>query len=377
VVDEQRRRGKPLIQPGLTFDKFGQHRPRQRNDGSSLDILQDRYEEKLTEEELERLKRHRQDEQILRTATDRVQQEVMQEIDDMIDPSAVEFGIDDQTGTNDSRWDGHTLSQSCSDERDLDKTIPWDPTTDIVTTEVPEEITFRPPFEELQTSILHYVDIPYGEYSGPNYSHDIIMTEGCLFETNEAMGHCISADIHMGAGIAYDFKCEFGGVQELFMQRILPGDIAILERDVDVGDGEIQTRFIYNLITKTNYWGKPTMATLTNSLIAMKNHAVFHRVPMICLPRIGAGLDGLPWRDVYYAIAKTFEYTGIKIRIFLLPRMPTCYNEMSINSLNKQERTFETDGLWFWIDNPTLMRDIDSGAEEYADTRIRLRFAHG
>jgi O-acetyl-ADP-ribose deacetylase (regulator of RNase III) len=182
-----------------------------------------------------------------------------------------------------------------------------------------QEKTASSDVKRLPEDELQYVDIPRRDVRGPNYCPNIVMTEGCLFESVEALGHAISADIRMGAGIAYDFKCEFGGVQELFMQRILPGGVAILKREVDV-DGTTNTRFIYNLVTKTNYYGKPTLETLGACLRAMKDHAVKNGVKKICLPRIGAGLDKLWWNDVYAILAQTFGGTDILIRIFMLPR---------------------------------------------------------
>jgi O-acetyl-ADP-ribose deacetylase (regulator of RNase III) len=164
---------------------------------------------------------------------------------------------------------------------------------------------------------IRYIDMEV--VRGPNYSPNIKMISGDVFESVEALGHCISADVQMGAGIAYDFKCEFGGVQELFMQRILPGGVAVLERKVEK-EGLEQVRYIYNLVTKTRYSDKPTLETLRASLEAMKRHALKWDVPEICLPKIGTGLDMLWWNEVYQAIHETFVGTNILIKIFVLPR---------------------------------------------------------
>jgi O-acetyl-ADP-ribose deacetylase (regulator of RNase III) len=201
---------------------------------------------------------------------------------------------------------------------------------------------------------VRYVDLPEDEIRGPNYCENIIIAEGDLFESTEALGHAISADIRMGAGIAYDFKQEFGGMQELFMQKILPGGVAILERDVEI-DGVWDKRFIYNLVTKTRYHDKPQLYVLSACLYEMRQHAREHGVKMICLPRIGAGLDQLKWADVYAAIAEVFGDTEIRIRIFLLPRKTV----RKLEKIHIQEALWD-EGLWHCEGEPQVLLQFAS-----------------
>ena len=81
----------------------------------------------------------------------------------------------------------------------------------------------------------------------------------------------------------------------------------------------IQTgnKYIYNLITKKNYQGKPT-----KSLMTMHMHAVGKGVPGICMPMIGSGLDHLNFCHIFKIICEIlvipryrFEYiTSIWLR---------------------------------------------------------------
>ena len=52
-------------------------------------------------------------------------------------------------------------------------------------------------------------------------------------------------------------------------------------------------RYIYNLVTKERYRGKPNLPTLSKTLEAMKIHASTNGVSTIAIPKLGCGLDQL------------------------------------------------------------------------------------
>ena len=87
------------------------------------------------------------------------------------------------------------------------------------------------------------------------------------------------------------------------------GDVALLQRG---------HRFIYYLITKEKYSGKPTYDTLKSSLIAMKRHMLENDVEKISMPRIGCGLDLLEWSKVEMMLRDIFQDTDIVITIYTL-----------------------------------------------------------
>ena len=135
--------------------------------------------------------------------------------------------------------------------------------------------------------------------------------KGDLFscEKDTSLAHCISADVHMGKGIAVTFKKMFGGVEDLRSQGGKPGDVSTLQRD---------QRFIYYLVTKARYFQKPTYDTLRNSLIAMKQHCVQHDVKKLAMPRIGCGLDRLDWNKVRDMLKEIFNDTHIELIVYTL-----------------------------------------------------------
>lgn len=131
-----------------------------------------------------------------------------------------------------------------------------------------------------------------------------------------ALAHCISADFALGAGIAKEFDKRFNCRKRLF--------------DLDVGGvdnwdaGEhgrciairtIEPPIVFNLITKRNYWDKPTLETIKNSLNEMKIYCEILDTKKIAMPRIGCGLDRQRWSDVKALIEETFKDTDIEILV--------------------------------------------------------------
>jgi hypothetical protein len=72
---------------------------------------------------------------------------------------------------------------------------------------------------------------------------------------------------------------------------------------------------VFNLITKRNYWNKPTYDTLINSLLYMKILVINNHIKKIAMPIIGCGLDKLQWNKVSQIIQATFEDLDIEILV--------------------------------------------------------------
>ena len=136
-----------------------------------------------------------------------------------------------------------------------------------------------------------------------------------------ALVHCISADFKLGAGIAKKFDRLFNARQKLFnvfptswmprwdkTQERFRGGSIILFSDCT----------FFNLITKRNYWDKPTLTTIENALIWMKEQCEDHCITKLAMPRIGCGLDKQKWENVRPLIEKVFADTDIEILICYL-----------------------------------------------------------
>ncbi|XP_045197035.2 ADP-ribose glycohydrolase OARD1-like [Mercenaria mercenaria] len=137
----------------------------------------------------------------------------------------------------------------------------------------------------------------------------VIHKKGDLFSCDacESLAHCVSKDLRMGKGIATLFKQKFQGLSDLKAQAKDVGDVAVLKRD---------GRFIYYLITKPQYFNKPTYKTLEQSLQAMKAHCVENDVKAVSMPRIGCGLDKLVWPKVEEILKKLFQDSDIVITVY-------------------------------------------------------------
>lgn len=124
-----------------------------------------------------------------------------------------------------------------------------------------------------------------------------------------ALCHCVSRDFEMGKGIAKIFKEKYGRKDELLAQEKRVGQCAYLM------DGKTT---VYYLVTKEYYYGKPTTDTLRSSLLDMKSDALKKKISVICMPRIGCGLDRLSWEDVKKLLIEIFENSEISVYVYVL-----------------------------------------------------------
>jgi len=125
--------------------------------------------------------------------------------------------------------------------------------------------------------------------------------KGNLFDSSTCLAHCVSRDFAMSAGIAVIFSNLFGGKEELKNQNVNIGEVAWLYRD---------SRYIYYLVTKENYWWKPTYDSLRNSIRNLFILSKKHNVKSLSIPKLGCGLDGLQWAKVKQIIIE--EWPPIK-----------------------------------------------------------------
>lgn len=141
-----------------------------------------------------------------------------------------------------------------------------------------------------------------------------------LFTVSEAyvLVHCISADFALGAGIAKDFEKNFNCREELFENyEECFGEHGDFTKQWDAGfQGfaipTFNNRPVLHLITKRNYYDKPTMDTMLGALSWLKGF-VQNGTTKIAMPRIGCGLDKLNWDEVKALIIDVFQDTDVDI----------------------------------------------------------------
>lgn len=133
---------------------------------------------------------------------------------------------------------------------------------------------------------------------------------------------CISADFAMGRGIALKFNEVFdvkNGLTNMY-DRDAVNELWYMCKGFCLMCGHT-----FNLVTKERYWNKPTIKTMRNALMDLKDWCV-HLPPYLnsnkfrlAMPRIGCGLDKLKWEQVRDLIHEVFDDTDIDITV--------CYQE--------------------------------------------------
>jgi len=140
--------------------------------------------------------------------------------------------------------------------------------------------------------------------------------QGDLFKEGKekCLAHCISADFGMGKGIVVEFNRIFN-MKQLLVSKY---HNYLAHWDTNPTGTCIYEEPVFNLITKRNYWNKPTYDTLRASLLAMKQIMINRGIHEVCMPFIGCGLDGLQWDIVKLIIIEVFEDTDFTINVYYL-----------------------------------------------------------
>lgn len=140
----------------------------------------------------------------------------------------------------------------------------------------------------------------------------LVEKQGNLFNAPQGyyLAHCISNDFSLGAGIAKTFDEQYNMKFKLFR---------------DYGDGgaryvgqALLIDNVFNLVTKENYYDKPTYENLCAALQDMKRFCESINITKLAMPKIGCGLDKLDWDFVKNYIEDTFYDTDIEIVIYTL-----------------------------------------------------------
>ena len=168
---------------------------------------------------------------------------------------------------------------------------------------------FARPLNIKPTSILNPLPITQSHLKPNPVTSCVVYKDGDLFDSQNSLMHCVSADMRMGRGIAVTFRRKFGQVEDLLRQNVRPGGCAVLKDS---------NRFIYYLVTKQRCYEKPTHNSLEASLRMARDHCVKHNIDSISIPQIGCGLDGLRWKDVANLIESVFRKTNITITVYIL-----------------------------------------------------------
>lgn len=141
--------------------------------------------------------------------------------------------------------------------------------------------------------------------------------KGDLFDVPKkyALAHCIAADALMGGWIAVDFRLKFKQQTKIlsYLKKFSHSNQIGICVPLKFGN-----TWIYNLITKHLSHKKPILKNLEKSLIDMKKHMIANKVYNLAMPKIGAGIDRLPWEKVIDIVYELFKGDEFKVVIFYL-----------------------------------------------------------
>jgi len=126
------------------------------------------------------------------------------------------------------------------------------------------------------------------------------------------LAHCISNDFTCGAGIAKQFVKNFN-IRNKLRRFIVPNDTNNHYENY-VGQA-ILIDNVFNLITKLNFWDKPTYDCLQECIKSMKKYMIDNQITKLAIPQIGCGCDKLDWTIVKRIIIDTFNDTDIEVLV--------------------------------------------------------------
>ena len=150
---------------------------------------------------------------------------------------------------------------------------------------------------------------------------NLVEVKGDLFAEHYTKGedvyaHCISSDFALGAGIAKIFREKFPIFVERKQEMIRKFPKAKLSGLFSVASNGY---IIVNLVTKKNYWDKPTYETMETSLRSLRQYLMQRpHIKRVLMPRIGCGLDRLNWSRVRVMIENILENVDVEVKVFYL-----------------------------------------------------------
>ena len=137
-------------------------------------------------------------------------------------------------------------------------------------------------------------------------------TEDSILQQPHSIGHCISADTQMSKGFAELLSQRTPGLRDSCRRKkFLSGQIFLFW-------DRVGNRYIYNLVTKTKFFEKPNLPTLSLTLEEMKCHARLYVISTIAIPKIGCRLDQMNWQEVVRLLRDIFAYSNIRIVVYTL-----------------------------------------------------------
>ena len=144
------------------------------------------------------------------------------------------------------------------------------------------------------------------------YEPNIFVGSGDVLQFPGSIAHCVSSDFQMAKGVAQ----QISGAYPCIKPTLKSIETPIVGSSVSVSL-PWENKSIFNLVTKPQFFDKPTYYDLSRSLNCMKQQLLQKGINAIAMPKIGCGLDKLKESRIFSLICDIFEKTNIKIFIYV------------------------------------------------------------
>jgi O-acetyl-ADP-ribose deacetylase (regulator of RNase III) len=142
----------------------------------------------------------------------------------------------------------------------------------------------------------------------------IHFTSGDLFAEShlDGLAHGCNCAGAMGKGIALEFRRRFPAMYEEYRRRCADGRFGL----GGVFAWQAPGLTVFNLGTQRSWKTRAELSAIESAVGTMLGQALEQGIRRIGLPRIGAGLGGLDWRDVKALLERLAQPSEVDLLVF-------------------------------------------------------------
>lgn len=144
---------------------------------------------------------------------------------------------------------------------------------------------------------------------------------GDLFDIRRgAIGHGCNIVGVMGAGVAWTMQRRYPAMYRQYVKICRSGQFPL--GAMWMWHDKAEDRVIYNLATQMTPGPCASLGAISVAVQAMLNHARFHRIPEVAIPRIGVGLGGLDWSKVRPVLQEQADrFAQVQLVVVTIPEV--------------------------------------------------------
>ena len=109
---------------------------------------------------------------------------------------------------------------------------------------------------------------------------------------------CISADLAMDKGITVDFNEKYDTKTKMYEMNPYTLISEWDSQPAAVQGFCVYSEPVFNLVTKRRYYDKPTLYSMGNAIVSLKNLCMRHNIVHLAIQNTKGSIDRLKWEDV-------------------------------------------------------------------------------